>query len=190
MIKRIKNILISPKNEWEVVVGENTPHLKLFTTYVLPLSLISAIAAFIGYGLIGYSVFGIRFHSIQWGVCQAMVQWLSMVVGVYVTAFVIDILAANFGTKKDFNKSFSLVAYSYTPVFLSGIFCILPLLSWMSFFVAIYGLFLLFIGLQPMTKVPAEKKIGYLVVSLVVMFANLIVLPLIFGAIFHWGTII
>ena len=86
MITRVKEILTAPKKEWAVIAGENTPHAKLFIGYVLPLSLIPAIAAFIGYGLIGYSAFGVHIHSIYFIV--------SLVVTIVVSAVISAVLAA------------------------------------------------------------------------------------------------
>ena len=183
MINRIKNIIMSPKTEWDVIEGETTPHVKLFTSYILPLSLIPAIAAFIGYGLIGYSVLGFHVHSIEWGVRQAIVQWITMAIGVYITAFVVDFLAEHFGAKKNFDKSFSLVAHAYTPALLGGIFYILPSISWLAFVPGIYSLYLLYIGLQPMMKAPAEKNNGYFIASLVTMIVVTAILSVILGMI-------
>ena len=169
IINRVKNILVSPKTEWTAIEAENEPHVKLFTTYVVPLSLISAIAAFIGYGVIGMSIFGVRIASIELGIRMAIVQLILMLVGVYLTAFIINILADNFGAKKDLNRAFSLVAYSYTAMFVAGVFLLLPSLSWITTITGIYSLYLLYIGLQPMMKAPANKQLIYFVVTLLVM---------------------
>ena len=169
IINRVKNILVSPKTEWTTIEAENEPHVKLFTTYVVPLSLISAIAAFIGYGVIGMSIFGVRVAMIGLGIRMAAVQLISMLVGVYLTAFIINILADNFGAKKDLNRAFSLVAYSYTAMFVAGVFLLLPSLSWITTITGIYSLYLLYIGLQPMMKAPADKQTVYFVVTLLVM---------------------
>jgi hypothetical protein len=173
-----KNVILTPKTEWIEIEKENTSHLDLFIKYVLPLSLIPAIAAFIGYGLIGVSVpfFG-RIHSMEWGVRQAIVQWVACAGGVYLSAFIIDMLATSFGATKNLNKAFSLVGYSYTPAMVAGIFYILPgSLGWLALVAGIYSLYLLYIGLQPMMKVPAEKNTGYFVVSLLVMIVVMSVL--------------
>ncbi|MDR1983832.1 MAG: YIP1 family protein [Prevotellaceae bacterium] len=168
IVERTKNILASPKTEWTAIEGENTPHVKLFTSYVLPLALIPAIAAFIGYGLIGYSVFGVRIHSMEWGIRQAIIQFIAMAGGTYITAFVINALAEGNAAVKNLDKAFALVAYSYTPIFLGGIFYLYPSLSWVASLAGIYGLYLLYIGLQPMMKSPAEKTQSYFIVSLIV----------------------
>ena len=169
MIDRIKNILVSPKTEWPTIEAENKPHLEVFTNYVLLLALIPAVATLIGQGVIGTSVFGIRVASFSLGLVSAITQFITMTAGIYLTAFIIDLLADNFGAKKDFNRSFSLVAYAYTPMFIAGIFYIWPALSPLAMLASLYSLYLLYIGLQPMMKVPAEKQTVYFVVSLVVM---------------------
>ena len=184
IINRVKQILISPKQEWQIIDGENDTNMTVLTKYVLLLAAIPAIASFIGYGLIGYSVLGYHVGSLSIGVKHAIVQYITMVCGVYLTAFVVDILAANFGSQKNFDKAFSLVAYAYTPMFVGGIFYILPSLSWLAMFAGLYGLYLLYIGLQPMMKTPAEKQTSYFVVSLLVMIVSFFVLSMILTTVF------
>ncbi|GHV23153.1 YIP1 family protein [Bacteroidia bacterium] len=188
IVSRIKSILVSPKKEWQTIEAENEPHTKVFTSYVVPLALIPAVAAFIGYGLIGYSVLGVHVHSVSWGIRQAIVQYVAMLGGTYLTAFVINALADNFGAKKDFDRAFSLVAYAYTPMFVAGVFYILPSLSVLASLAGLYGLYLLYIGLQPMMKAPADKQTSYFVVSLIVTVAVSAVLSIVLAAILLRGT--
>ena len=187
IVNRVKNILTAPKTEWTAIEEENTPHAKLFTTYVLPLAVIPAIAAFIGYGLIGHSILGIRVGSVGLGIQQAISQFIVSAGGVYLTAFVINFLAENFGAKKNFDKAFSLVAYAYTPMFLGGVFLILPSLSLLSSLAGLYGLYLLYVGLQPIMKSPEDKTTTYFVVSLLAMIVVAVVLGVVLGIIMGAG---
>ena len=187
LVDRVKQILVSPKTEWQTIDSENDSHIKVSTTYVLLLAAIPAVAAFIGYGLIGYSVLGYHIGSISLGIKQAIVHYITMVGGVYITAFVIDLLAENFGSKKSFDKAFSLVAYAYTPAFVGGIFYIFYPLGFLAGLASLYSLYLLYIGLAPMMKTPAEKRTVYFVVSLLVMIVAFLVLrailtPIIIGS--------
>jgi hypothetical protein len=188
IIEKVKNILVSPKTEWQTIGTENAPHAKVFTSYVVPLALIPAIAAFIGYGLIGYSVLGVHVGSVSWGLRQAVVQYIAMLGGTYITAFVINALAENFGAKKDFDRAFSLVAYAYTPMFVGGVFYLLPSLSWLASLAGLYGLYLLYIGLQPMMKAPADKQTSYFVISLIVTIVVSAVLSVVLAAILLRGA--
>ncbi|MDR1340377.1 MAG: YIP1 family protein [Prevotellaceae bacterium] len=94
-----------------------------------------------------------------------------MLGGVYLTAFVISALAENFGARKDFDRAFSLGAYSYTPMFVGGVFYLLPSLSWLASLAGLYGLYLLYAGLPAVMKAPAEKQSQCFVISLIVMVA-------------------
>lgn len=188
LIDRVKNVLITPKTEWAVIEGENTSHVKVLTTYVALLALIPAVASFIGYGVIGYNVFGYHVASIGTGIRQAIIQYITMVGGVYLTALVINLLAPNFGSQKNFDKSFSLVAYAYTPTFVGGIFYFYHPLGFLASLASLYSLYLLYVGLAPMMKTPSEKQTSYFVVSLLVMLASFFVLSMVLGALLITGT--
>jgi peptidoglycan biosynthesis protein MviN/MurJ (putative lipid II flippase) len=104
--------------------------------------------------------------------------------GVYLTAFVVNLLADNFGAKKDFDRAFATVAYSYTPMFVAGVFLIYPSgLSWVASLAGLYGLYLLYTGLQPMMKSPDDKKTGYLVATLIVAAAVAVVLAVVLSSV-------
>jgi hypothetical protein len=167
IVNRIKNILTHPKTEWAAIDREKTPHASIFASYLLPLALIPAIACFIGYGLIGYTSFGVHFSSISWGIRQAAVQFIAMTGGVYITALVIYLLAEGFGSVKNFDKTFALVVYSYTPMCLAGVLYLIPSVSWLASIAGLYGLYLLYTGLQPLMKTPEDKTLVYFIVSLI-----------------------
>lgn len=188
LIDRAKTILLTPKTEWEKIKNENDSHVKVLTSYLLWLALIPAAAAFIGYGIIGYRVLGVHVGSIEWGIRQAIMQFITMVGGCYITAGVLTLLAENFGAKKDFNKVFQLVAYCYTAACVGGIFYIYSPLSVLASLASLYSLYLLYIGLAPMTDVPKEKQTTYFVVSLICMVVVTVVLTLILGAIVGIGA--
>ena len=182
LINRVKQILVSPKTEWQTIDSENDTSVIVLTKYVLLLAAIPAVAAFIGYGVIGYSVFGFRVASVDWGIRQAIIQYVTMVGGVYLTALVINLLSENFGSKKSFDKAFSLVAYAYTPAFIGGVFNIYYSLSIVASLASIYSLYLLYVGLTPMMKTPDDKRTSYFVVSLLVMVAASVILGLVLAA--------
>lgn len=184
LIDKAKAVLLTPKTEWPKIKNENDSHVKVLTTYLLWLALIPAAAAFIGYGIIGYRVLGVHVGSVELGIRQAIMQYITMVGGCYITAGVLTVLAENYGAKKNFDKAFQLVAYCYTAACVGGIFYIYSPLHILASLASLYSLYLLYIGLGPMTDVPKEKQTSYFVVSLVCMVAVSVVLTLILGAVF------
>ena len=184
LIERAKNILLTPKKEWDVINNEPANPQSILVGYVIPLVAIGAIAAFIGYGLIGVNLgFGYKWKGTDIGLKFALTTFISGVAGAYIAAFVIDALAPTFKSEKNFGKSFQLVAYSYTAGWVGGIFNILPSLAIIGSLCGIYGLYLLYIGLPVLKKTPKENQTGYFVVSLVVLIVVYFVLALIIGLI-------
>jgi hypothetical protein len=183
LIERAKNILLTPKTEWDVINQETPDTTKILTTYVVPLVAIGAIAAFIGWGLIGKSYFGYRFHSMGWGVRYAAIALIAGVASVYLTALVVDALAPTFKSEKNFGRSFQLAAYSFTAGWVGGIFNILPSLAIIGSLVGLYGLYLLYLGLPKLKKTPQDQVTGYFVASLIVMIVASFVIALILTSI-------
>ncbi len=164
LVERAKNIIVSPVKEWNVIAGETPDTSKIITGYVLPLAGAAAIAAFIGYALIGG--YGMR-AGINWGLYYGLSLLVGAVVSVFVSSFVIDALAPNFGSEKNLGRSVQLVAYSYTAFWVGGLLAILPVLALIGVIAGLYGLYLLYVGMPIMKKTPEDKHVGYFVVSLI-----------------------
>jgi hypothetical protein len=180
LFDRAKNILITPKTEWEVIKGEPATTADLFTKYVMILAAIPAIAAFIGQSLVGDSLgpFGSYKLPIGDGLLYAVLQYVLTLVGVYAAAFVVDALAPSFGSTKDMIASLKVVVYSYTAAWIAGIFGIIPVLGILGL-LGLYSLYLLYLGLKIVKDTPQDKLVGYVVVTIIV----LIVIYFIIGAV-------
>jgi len=180
LVERVKQILISPKTEWDVIKGEDTTIQEIFTKYVVILAAIPAVAGFIGFSVFGISYgFGSIHVPVGTGLLWAIMTYIFNLAAVYIFAMVIDALAPSFGSSKDLTMSMKVVAYSYTASWVGGIFSIFPALGIIGMFAGIYSLYLLYIGLRNLKDVPQEKMVGYYIVSLIVG----IVIFMIIGAI-------
>ncbi len=180
LVDRAKNIIITPKTEWQVVAAETPNIQQIILGYVVPLALIPAVATILG-GLLFRS--GI-FFSVSYYIATALVTFVAAVLGVFVTAFVIDFLAPNFGSQKGLGRAVQLVAYSYTPAWVAGILNIIPGLGVIAALVGLYGIYLMYLGLPPLMKTPDDKVVVYLVVTVIVLLVVYFVLAAILGAIF------
>ncbi len=185
LIDRAKNILMSPKTEWLVVDTETATPGSLLTSYVVPMALIGAIAAFIGYGFIGLNIFGVKIAGINWGIAQGVTILVSAIVSYFISTYVIDALAPSFGSEKNINKSAQLVAYASTAAWVAGIFQILPSLGILAI-LGLYSVYLFYVGLPIMKKTPDDKKIVYMIVSALVIIVvgfviNMILLKVVYA---------
>lgn len=180
LVERAKNIIVTPKTEWDAVSAEEPNIQQILLGYVLPLALIPTIAVIIGWGMIG--IFG--FTSFTYGIAMGLVQLINAFLSVLVSGFVIDLLAPSFGSQKNMGRAVQLVAYSMTPVWIAGILNILPTIGWLAGLLGLYGLYLMYLGLTPLMKTPEDKKVGYLVVSIIILIVVYFVVAAILTAIF------
>jgi sterol desaturase/sphingolipid hydroxylase (fatty acid hydroxylase superfamily) len=179
IVDRAKNIIMTPKTEWTAIAAEEPNVGQIISGYVIPLALIPAIAAMLGYGLIGRGMAS----SFTWGIAMAIIGFVVALGGVYLTAYVIDMLAPNFGSQKNFGRAMQLVAYSYTPAWVAGILNIIPVLGVLVLVASIYGLYLMYLGFPHTMKTPDEKVVVYMVVSIVVLIVVYFVLTALLTAI-------
>ncbi len=185
LIDRAKNILITPKTEWEVIKNENLSVAEMFTGYAVILAAIPAIAGFIGRSLIGITVpfVGTTIKiPIGTGLVWAVLYYLLTLAGVYVIALIMDALAPSFGSSKNLVASLKVAVFSSTAAWLAGIFTIFPLLSILSI-VGLYSLYLLYLGMKTVKEPPQDKLVGYFVVLLILTIVVYFVVGAIVGAI-------
>jgi hypothetical protein len=76
-----------------------------------------------------------------------------------------------FQADRYFPNALKLSAYSFTPVWLVGLFLILPGLQFMAVF-GLYGMFILWVGMPVLLRAPLEKAVVF---AIVVAFAAIAV---------------
>jgi hypothetical protein len=170
LVERVKNILLTPRPEWQVIDAEPTTTGQLYAGYIAPLAAIGPICQFIGYSLIGFRIpfgGGVYRTPIGSGVTGAIVGYILALVATYVLALVIDALAPTFGGTKNQVQAFKVAAYSATAGWVAGIFAIIPGLRWLGI-LGLYSLYLLYLGLPVLMKSPKERALPYTVVVILV----------------------
>jgi hypothetical protein len=169
LVDRVKRILLSPQQEWEVIDGESTTTGALYTGYIMPLAAIGPIANVIGYSVFGIRVpFGATTYRVPIGsaLTSAIVTYVLTLVGVYVLSLIIDALAPTFGGTKSPIQALKVAAYSSTAAWVAGIFALMPGLRMLGI-LGLYSLYLLYLGLPVLMKAPKEKAMGYTVLVVV-----------------------
>lgn len=165
LVDRVKNILLSPKTEWDVIDTEPATVAGLYKGYIIPLAAIGPVAQ-----AIGWSVFGMRVPflgsyrtPIGTAITQAVVTYVLTLAAVCVLAIIIDKLAPTFAGTSNQVQALKVATYSYTAAWIAGIFTLIPALSMLSI-LGVYSLYLLYLGLPVLMKSPKEKALGYTVV--------------------------
>jgi hypothetical protein len=83
---RAKNIVLQPKQEWQVIATESATTAQLYTSYVIPLAAIGPIASIIGMSLIGISVPFIGTYQVPIGtaITHSILSYALTLVGIVV----------------------------------------------------------------------------------------------------------
>ena len=184
LVQRVVNIITKPKQEWEIIATEQPDTIKLIGGYALILALIPALSAFIKYGIIGFSFMGYTSRSIASGIQTGLIQLLSAVIGVYLLAWVIDLLAPSFDSQKNFGRSLQLAVYASTPQWVAGILLLLSTtMSMLIMLISLYAIYLLAVGMPVLKGTPKDKVVGYVALTIIAMIAIGVVMALVIGGI-------
>ena len=154
LLERIRAIMLTPREEWPAVASESGDTLAL--RYVAILALIPALARLIGSWLIG------GYTPILAALVGAAVAYALSFVTVFVVALAVDLLAPKFGGQRGYSSALRLTAYSFTPVWLAGIFLLVPGASFLVL-LGLYGLYLMWTGLPVMMQAPRERTLHYII---------------------------
>jgi hypothetical protein len=174
LVDRAKNILLKPTEEWPVIAAEPGDVVGLFKNYACILALVPLFA-----GILIATVLGALLASFMGGVVGSvgfgalvLSQVIGYVVGlalIFAIAFIVSSIAPSFNGKQDLFQAAKLIIYATTPVWLSYIFLIIPLLGLLVVLGAIaYAVYLVYLGAGPVLGIPQEKIAGFTVVTILV----------------------
>lgn len=188
LIARVKAILMQPKATWEVIDGEPATIEGLYKRYVIPLAAVPVVCGLIGALTFGYGMMGVTFRpNPVYAIVQAIVQYGLSLAFVFVMAVIIDELAQNFGGAKNRVQAFKVAAYSFTASWVAGVLLLIPNLSLLVLLAALYGFFILYLGLPKLMKVAEEKAVAYFALVIVVAVIVGLVISAVASSIGHMG---
>jgi len=169
-VGRARAILFEPRATFKEVDSEFTKPGALWGRYILPLALIGPLAGAVGRLIFGKRIAGTSLAeslSIGGAVTWAVIALVLALAAIFVLTQVISLLAPGFGGQKNDVQALKVAAYSNTPVWLAGIFNIHGRFLMVGIIVSLYGLFLLYLGLPTLMKVPQDRAMGYTAVVII-----------------------
>jgi hypothetical protein len=155
LLTRVINILTKPKQEWGVIATERPDTMKLIGGYALILALIPAVSSFLRFGVLA------NYSSFSGGLMQGLVQLFNAIIGVYLLAWVIDLLAPSFESEKNFGRSLQLAVYASTPQWVAGILMLFSTsISMLIVLFSLYAIYLFAVGLPVIKGTPKVSVRG------------------------------
>jgi hypothetical protein len=164
---RANAILVDPGAAWRGIERDIGDPAYLLSRYVAVLVLIPALSGFVGATLIGVvTPSGVLRADLIDGLFGAIVSYATSCAIVLLLGLIIDLLAPLFGGRRDFEDAFKLAVYSFTPLWLVGIFLLLPGLRFLLLTGA-YGIYLFWLGAPRLTKVPEQQAANFTAVIVI-----------------------
>ena len=190
IIERAKGIILSPKSEWQKIAAEPADVTSLFTGYAMILAAIPAICGLLGSTLIGVSlpIVGTFRTPIGSALAHMVLGYVFGLAVIYAVSLVVNALAPTFSGQKDPVAALKLIVYASTPVWLAGVFALVPLLGVLGIIAGLYGLYLLYLGLAPLMKNPEDKSIGYTALIVVCYIVLAMIVGIALGAVAGTGA--
>jgi hypothetical protein len=158
----IAGILKDPKNEWALIEEEHYSAKTVFLTQISILAAIPAIALYIGVTQVGWSVAGqepVRLASSS-ALGSAVLFYFAMWGAVAFIAACMHWMEKTYGGDVSLDECLVLTTVTATPLFLSGISFLLPIL-WLNVAVAgaalVYSVYLLYSGTSRVMKIDEDR---------------------------------
>ena len=165
IVKRVKLIIIRPKQEWLQIKHKNPGITKMLFLYLLPLALIPMISLIIGYGVIGdrNSITNpfIWLRDMKAGIVYGSGFFITCMLTPVLTAIIINSISHYFNLERNITKALQLTIYSYTPVMIAGVLFIIPIFSFLAYLGGFYGIILVMFGVSKLMDVPKDKTVAY-----------------------------
>ncbi len=189
LLDRVKNILLKPADEWEVIAKEPATVGGLLTGYAIPLMILPIIGAIVGLGLLGigtesYAALGISF-GLGAAAIIGIVGFILGLIMLYAMIFVVKMVSPSFNGSSDAAQAAKLMVYSSTPSWIVGL--ISPLLGILGSVLGIaaiaYVVYLIYTGIRPVMEVPQEKVAGFTVAIILIYIVLSVVVTFIIGGI-------
>ncbi len=184
-------VSLIPSVEWKAIRNEQETPKELMWNFAFPIILFSAVGRDIGLFFVAKAVLGyslnlailLLFNLISW----VVIPYILILAAAYMLNFTLPKL----GIDTDYLRILKLVVYTFTPLFLVTFFVYLhPLLRILIpigiyVFIA-YTLYIFWYGVQEMFEITLEKKLRFIIITVVVGFVMIFLAQHIYGILLGW----
>jgi hypothetical protein len=183
LISKALRISLIPSIQWKEIKNEKDTSKELMWNFAFPVILFSAIGRDIGLLFVAKSVLGYSFN-LALLLLFNLVSWV-------VIPYLLNFTLPRLGIETDYLRILKLVVYTFTPLFIVTFFVYLhPLLRILIpigiyIFIA-YTLYVFWYGVQELFDITLEKKLRFIVITILVGFVIIFLAQHIYGLLLGW----
>lgn len=190
MLTHVWGLMAHPQREWKQIKEERETLTHLYEHHVLLLAAIPVVSSYIGTTQVGWGLGGeitIRLSYLD-ALGAGVVFYLVMLAAVFLMGSVIHWMAQRYATPPSRRRCVVFAGYVATPLFLSGLVAIYPLV-WLCLLVGILGLcytaYLLYLGIPNFLNI--DREAGFIVSSTTLAIGVLLLEVLLGVTVLLWG---
>lgn len=178
-ISNSKNIVLSPEAEWTRIMTEETERQSLIR-YGITMTIIAYALLFALTFLFSMAISTVIPFTAAHVMTSVIVQFALAVASIYVVPQILAAVAPSFGGENNGLNALKLYVFASTPAWLGTAVSVIPVIGWLAAIAGlIYAIYLFWKHFTQALSIPEDKKIGYLVVAILL----LIVVNVVIGAI-------
>lgn len=179
LARRAVSVVARPRETWPAIAAERLAPVPLLVVYVVPLSLVPAVAWMIGVLRGGYYIVIPGFGEtvpMQRIVTAGILVVVASVFSVAVLAAAFWLFAPLYGVQRSINRAFKVAAYGTTPVWVAGPVLMVPTLTLFMAAAAFHALYLYVSGLEEVLGVSPGDGAEFVGIAMVLLIAASILL--------------
>ena len=186
----LAGLFTHPDKEWSAIATDRHSVPGVVAGHVMILALIPALAFYYGVTEIGWTLPAgdkqYRMTADSTAIIIALFYW-AMVVGTAALGYGVHWMARTYGSDATLTEAMTLAAYTNTPLFIAGVLGLFPIL-WLDLIIgtlaACYAVYLLYLGIPHLMRVPKER--GYLFASAALAVALVLFIALMGATVVLW----
>ena len=170
IVQTIFFLVASPQKGWRRVIDKKISHQDFINNFLFPVFGFVAITTFI------HGMWLVENGGIHWALKLTIVVVSALFGGFYLVSYLLNELFPKLGLEKNLNAAQQFTGYSSVVLYI--LFFVMPLLSKFTllWFVAIYTLYIVYIGADKFLHIAENKRVIFTVIaSLLVVLLLLII---------------
>jgi hypothetical protein len=174
VLRRAFRLIVVPGAEWAAIAGEAPGTRRLLLGYVVPLSLLPAIAWMIGLALFPRDIVlleeELARYTPDFVLRAGVVTFAASVASVVGLAAAFYLLTPMYGAARDWARAWAVAAYGSTPLFVGGLLLVKPVLVGFVVLLALFQAgYLYVLGLQSLGLVRPRQAMECVAVALLLV---------------------
>ncbi len=178
-ISNAKEVILHHEAEWTRILSDENDKQSLLR-YGMVLLTIAYVLLFALSLVVGMAVTSILPFSALHIITSVAIQFALSIASLYFVPMILASLAPSFGGQNNPMNALKLFVFASTPAWLGMAVSMIPLLGWLAAIAGgIFAIYLFWHHVAEAMSIPAEKKVGYVVVAVIVLVVINIVIGMI-----------